>query len=70
MLDLIRIRNNPQEVVDALAKKGYKADFTDVIKWDDERKATITQATQSAKEQSLRTNPRSQKSGTTRRTYL
>ncbi len=46
MLDLIRIRNNPQEVVDALAKKGYKADFTDVIKWDDERKATITQIEQ------------------------
>lgn len=42
MLDLIRIRNNPQEVVDALAKKGYKADFADVIAWDDERKATIT----------------------------
>ena len=46
MLDLIRIRNNPQEVVDALAKKGYKADFTDVIKWDDERKATITKIEQ------------------------
>lgn len=46
MLDLIRIRNNPQEVVDALAKKGYKADFTDVIAWDDERKATITEIEQ------------------------
>jgi len=43
MLDLIRIRNNPQEVAAALAKKGYKADFTQIIAWDDERKATITQ---------------------------
>ena len=43
MLDLIRIRNNPQEVEDALAKKGYKADFAQIIAWDDERKATITQ---------------------------
>jgi len=43
MLDLIRIRNNPQEVAAALAKKGYKADFTHIIAWDDERKATITQ---------------------------
>ncbi len=43
MLDLIRIRNNPQEVASALAKKGYKADFTQIIAWDDERKATITQ---------------------------
>jgi len=42
MLDIIRIRTNTQEVVDALAKKGYKADFTEVLAWDDERKATIT----------------------------
>ena len=35
MLDLARIRNNPQEVVDAVAKKGYNADFTEIIKWDD-----------------------------------
>ncbi|MBO4380664.1 MAG: serine--tRNA ligase, partial [Clostridia bacterium] len=42
MLDINRIRANAQEVVDALAKKGYKADFTQVIAWDDERKATIT----------------------------
>lgn len=42
MLDINRIRTNTQEVVDALAKKGYKADFTEVLAWDDERKATIT----------------------------
>lgn len=43
MLDLIRIRSNPQAVADALAKKGYVADFSQIIKWDDERKATITE---------------------------
>ena len=46
MLDLLRIRSNPQEVADALAKKGYKADFTQIIDWDDERKATITKIEQ------------------------
>ncbi len=46
MLDLQKIRNNTQEVVDALAKKGYDADFTQIIAWDDERKATITQIEQ------------------------
>lgn len=43
MLDLAKIRSNPQAAVDALAKKGYKADFTQIIDWDDERKATITE---------------------------
>ena len=46
MLDLIRIRNNPQAVADALAKKGFKADFSEVIAWDDARKALITEVEQ------------------------
>ena len=46
MLDLIRIRNNPQAVADALAKKGFKADFDEVIAWDDMRKALITDVEQ------------------------
>lgn len=46
MLDLIRIRNNPQQVADALKKKGYDADFSQIILWDDQRKATITQIEQ------------------------
>ncbi len=41
MLDLVRIRNNTQEVIDLLAKKGCEVDFTDVIAWDDERKKLI-----------------------------
>ncbi len=43
MLDLINIRNNTQDVVDALAKKGYNADFSDIIAWDDARKAKISE---------------------------
>ncbi len=43
MLDLTRIRNNPQAIADALAKKGYKADFSKIIEWDDQRKSTITE---------------------------
>ena len=46
MLDLIRIRNNTQAVADALAKKGFKADFDEVIAWDDMRKALITDVEQ------------------------
>lgn len=46
MLDLQRIRNNPQEVIDALAKKGYEADFTQILEWDNLRKATITEIEQ------------------------
>ena len=46
MLDLIRIRNNPQQVADALKKKGYDADFSQIILWDDQRKATITRIEQ------------------------
>ncbi len=46
MLDLIRIRNNPQAVADALAKKGFKADFDEVIARDDMRKALITDVEQ------------------------
>lgn len=43
MLDLVKIRSNPQAVVDALAKKGYHADFTEIIALDDRRKAIITE---------------------------
>lgn len=41
MLDLIRIRNNPEEVAAALKKKGHDVDFTQVIEWDNQRKALI-----------------------------
>ena len=43
MLDLIRIRNNPQEVAAALSKKGCIVDFAEVIKLDDARKDIINE---------------------------
>ena len=46
MLDIARIRENPQAVVDALRKKGCEADFSELIAWDDERKATISRVEQ------------------------
>lgn len=43
MLDLIKIRNNPEEVAAALKKKGYDADFAPIIAWDNERKTKISE---------------------------
>ena len=46
MLDIARIRENPQAVADALRKKGCEADFSELIAWDDERKAVISRVEQ------------------------
>ena len=46
MLDIARIRENPQAVADALRKKGCEADFSELIVWDDERKAAISRVEQ------------------------
>lgn len=46
MLDIARIRENPQAVADALRKKGCEADFSELIAWDDERKAAISRVEQ------------------------
>ena len=46
MLDIARIRENPQAVADALRKKGCEADVSELIAWDDERKATISRVEQ------------------------
>ena len=40
MLDLNLIRNDAQKVAEALAKKGYEVDFTELLGWDAERKAS------------------------------
>ena len=37
MLDLNLIRNDAQKVAEALAKKGYEVDFTELLSWDAER---------------------------------
>lgn len=39
MLDLNLIRNDTLKVVDALQKKGHTVDFTELLQWDQERKA-------------------------------
>lgn len=46
MLDIARIRENPQAVADALRKKGCEVDFSELIAWDDERKAAISRVEQ------------------------
>ncbi len=46
MLDIRRIRENTGEVTEALAKRGFKVDFRQLIEWDDERKSLIFETEQ------------------------
>lgn len=41
MLDINLIRENPTKVKEALAKKLWDTDFTELLQWDDERKQTL-----------------------------
>ena len=41
MLDINLIRENPQKVKEALAKKLWETDFTELLQWDNERKELI-----------------------------
>lgn len=41
MLDINLIRNNPEEIKKALAKRNYEVDFSEFISWDKERKSII-----------------------------
>jgi len=41
MIDINLIRENPQKVVDALAKRGFLIDFAELLALDSERRATI-----------------------------
>jgi len=41
MIDITLLRNDPEYVVNALAKKGYKADFTEFFRLDAEKKALM-----------------------------
>ena len=41
MLDINLIRENPQKVAESLKKKMWDADFTELLKWDEERKELI-----------------------------
>ena len=41
MIDINLIRENPQKVKEALAKKLWETDFTELLKWDAERKEKL-----------------------------
>ena len=41
MLDINLIRENPTKVKEALAKKLWDTDFTELLQWDEERKQTL-----------------------------
>ncbi len=41
MLDITKIRKNPEEIAQALKKKGHDVDFSELLSWDDERKKLI-----------------------------
>lgn len=41
MLDINRIRNNPDEVKKALLKRIDEVDFTELLEWDSERRKLI-----------------------------
>lgn len=46
MLDIRRIRENPEEIAKALAKRGFEVNFSQLIELDDERKSLIFDAEQ------------------------
>ena len=41
MLDINRIRENPEKVKEALKKKLWDADFTELLEWDKRKKELI-----------------------------
>ena len=41
MLDIKKIIENPTLIAEKLAKKGYTVDFTEMLKWNDEKKSII-----------------------------
>ena len=44
MLDIQRIRNNPEEVKAALKKRLYDVDFTELLEWDKKRRNLIAES--------------------------
>lgn len=44
MLDIQRIRNNPEEVRLALQKRLYEVDFTELLSWDQRRRSLIIES--------------------------
>jgi len=46
MLDIIRIRNNKEEVEKALLKRNFRVDFTELLEWDAKRRQNIYEVEQ------------------------
>lgn len=46
MLDINRIKEDPAKAAELLARKGFEADFAQVLAWDSERKAAISSVEQ------------------------
>lgn len=44
MLDIQRIRNNPEEVRRALQKRLYEVDFAELLSWDQKRRSIISES--------------------------
>ena len=44
MIDINLIRSKPKEIEEALRKRNQAIDFSDVLKWDEERRRIITEA--------------------------
>ncbi len=44
MLDIQKIRNNPEEIRLALQKRLYEVDFTELLSWDQQRRSIISQS--------------------------
>ena len=43
MLDIVRIRNNPKEIEDALRKRMDNISFDEVLMWDEEKRKIGTE---------------------------
>ena len=44
MLDIQRIRSNPEEVRKALQKRLYDVDFSELLSWDQKRRSIIIES--------------------------
>ncbi|MFA7672352.1 MAG: serine--tRNA ligase [Clostridia bacterium] len=65
MLDIIRIRNNKEEVEQALLKRNLRVDFTELLEWDTKRRQNIYEVEQMKAQKNVVSNdiPKLKKQG-------
>lgn len=65
MLDIVRIRNNKEEVEEALLKRNFRVNFTELLEWDAKRRQNIYEVEQMKAEKNIVSNdiPRLKKQG-------